>query len=316
MKAPIVKTAYEGKLAAKKRMSDEIWQHRHIYVILLPAVLFYLLFCYLPMFGTVIAFQKFSVAKGVFKSPFVGLEHFRSFLSDYNFWRLLRNTISISGYGLLFGFPTPIIFALLLNELKAKRFKRLVQTVTYMPHFISVVIVASLTLTFVSNDGVINTIRAMIGVDKVSFMSNPKYFYPVYTVSVIWQNFGWNSIIYLATLASVDVELYEAAVIDGANRWKQLLHITLPCIAPTIIILLILQIGNLLSVGFERIMLMYNPSVYERADVISTYVYRRGLLNGDYSYSAAVGMFNSIINFILLIGANSMSKYFSDTSLW
>lgn len=294
----------------------KIYQSRHLYIIMLPTLLFYLIFCYAPMFGIVIAFQKFSITKGILNSNFVGLDNFLKFMTDTNFWRLLRNTLSINLLGLLFAFPAPIVFALMLNEVKSNRFKKTVQTITYMPHFISVVVVSSLILTFVSSNGAINSILSFLGYEKISFMTNPNYFYPIYIISDIWQGLGWNSIIYIAALASVDQELYEAAKIDGAGKWKQLLHITLPGIAPTIVTLLIMRVGQMLNVGFEKIMLLYNPTIYSTADVISTYVYRRGLLNGEYSYSAAVGLFNSIVNFILLMSANFISRKTSGTALW
>ena len=295
---------------------NKILKFKHIYLILLPTLLYFLIFCYGPMFGAVIAFQKFSITKGIFGSAFVGLANFRDFLSNYKFWQLLRNTISINVLGLVFGFPAPIIFALLLNELRSQRFKKTIQTIVYMPHFISVVVVCSMVLTFVASDGFINTIWKVMGGETVPFMTQPKYFWGIYVISDIWQGLGWNSIIYMAALASVDVQLYEAATIDGAGRWKQMIHVTLPGIAPTIMILLIMRIGQMLSIGYEKIMLLYNPSIYETADVISTYVYRRGLLDNDYSYSAAVGLFNSVINFMLLLSANFVSKRATGNGLW
>lgn len=293
-----------------------IAQHKHIYIILLPTLLFYLIFRYAPMFGNIIAFQRFSITRGIMGSQFVGLQNFIDFLSNYKFWQLLRNTLSINLLGLLFSFPAPIILALLLNEVRNLKFKKAVQTITYMPHFISTVVVSSMILTFLSSDGLINSIRQSFGGTSIAFMTEPSYFYGIYIISDIWQQVGWGSIIYIAALASVDQALYEAATIDGAGRWKQMLHVTLPGIAPTIIILLIMRIGQMLSVGYEKIILLYNPSIYETADVISTYVYRRGLQEGDYSYSAAVGMFNSIINFTLLMTANFFSKKISGSSLW
>lgn len=294
----------------------KIYKHRQLYILLLPTLLYYLIFCYAPMFGLVMAFQDFSITKGFFKSEFIGFENFIMFFNDTNFWRLLKNTLSISLWQLAFAFPLPIIFALALNEISNARFKRIVQTVTYMPYFISLVVVSGLVLTFVSSDGLINTIYSMLGFEKVSFMTEPDYFYPIYTISSIWQHLGWDSIIYIAALAGIDQVLYEAAQIDGAGRWKQMLHVTLPGIAPTIIILLVLKIGSLMSVGYEKIMLLYNPTIYSKADVISTYVYKRGLINTEYSYSAAVGMFNSVINFILLVSANFISKKTTETGLW
>lgn len=304
------------KMRSSRRTASRILKYKHIYIILLPTILFYLIFRYIPMFGNVIAFQKFSITKGILESPFVGLKNFTDFLSNYKFWQLLRNTVSINVYNLIFGFPAPILLAVLLNEVRSTRFKRTVQTVTYLPHFISTVVVSSMILTFVSSDGMINAVRGMFGLDKISFMTEPNYFYPIYVLSEIWQKIGWDSIIYIAAIASIDQELYEAATIDGAGRFGKAWHITLPGIIPTIAILLIMRIGHMLTIGYEKIILLYNPSIYETADVISTYVYRRGLLEGDYSYSAAVGVFNSIINFILLMTANFCSKKVSGSGLW
>ena len=300
----------------KKSTWRRIIEHKHIYVILLPTLLYYLIFKYIPMFGNVIAFQDYSVTRGIFGSEFVGLKNFTDFLSNYKFGELLRNTLRINLYDLAFGFPAPILLALLLNEVRVTWFKKSVQTITYMPHFISTVIVSSLVLTFVSSDGMINSVRGLLGLESISFMTEPKYFNAIYLLSDIWQQVGWSSIIYIANISSIDQSLYEAATIDGAGRLKQAIHITLPGIAETIIILLIMRVGQMLSLGYEKIILLYNPAIYETADVISTYVYRRGLLEGDYGYSAAVGMFNSVINFILLMIANSASKKFQGVGLW
>lgn len=308
-----VKQAHHGKQTSRWHRAA---QYKQVYILLLPTLLIYLIFQYAPMFGLAIAFQKYSVTKGIFGSPFVGLENFKNFLTNYKFWELMRNTLSINIYGFIFGFPTPILFALLLNEMKQRHCRKLIQTVTYMPHFISTVVVSSMILSFVASDGVINHLRIALGGEAVSFMTEPKYFYFIYIASDIWQNVGWSSIIYIAALSSVDQEQYEAAAIDGAGRFKQMLHITLPGIAPTIITMMILRIGQLLTVGYEKIILLYNPSIYQTADVISTYVYRRGLLEGDYSYSAAVGMFNSVFNFLFLIASNTISRKVSGSGLW
>jgi len=294
----------------------QVLKSRDIYIILLPTILYFLVFKYIPMFGNIIAFQDYSVTKGILRSKFIGLENFQEFLSDYYFFRLLRNTLSINLLMLIFSFPLPIIFAILINEIKNLKYKKAVQTITYMPHFISTVVVCSMVLTFVSSNGILNALRTLCGLEKISFMTNPDYFYPVYIISGIWQNFGWGSIIYVASMASIDQELYEAAAIDGAGRFQKIWSITLPCLLPTIIIQLILNIGNMLTIGFEKVMLLYNPSIYETADVISTYVYRKGLLEGEFGYSTAVSMFNSIINLILLVTSNRVCKKLSGSSLW
>ena len=299
-----------------KGLVDRIIKYWRVYTLLAPTLIFFLVFHYVPMFGNIIAFQRFSIARGILGSDFVGFENFVDFLINYKFWELLTNTFKISFYRLVFVFPAPVIFALLLNEIRAVKFKKSVQTITYLPHFISVVVVSGMILNFVSYNGIINSLRVTLNMDRINFMIFPEYFYTILISSDIWQHLGWESIIYIAALAAIDQELYEAATVDGAGRWDQMCHITLPSLLPTIMILLIMRIGRLLSVGHEKIILLYNPSIYETADVISTYVYRRGLLEGSYGYSAAVGIFNSLINFILLLTANYTSKKVTSSGLW
>lgn len=301
----------------QRSLVKRIIRYRHIYIILLPVLLFYFIFAYLPIGGNLMAFQKYSITKGIWGSKWVGLDNFRKFLTSYNFWHLLRNTVLISVYNLAVNFPAPIILALLLNEIRNMKFKKLVQTVTYMPHFISAVVICSMVLLFLSSEGLFNSIRAVFGAEAISFMTHAGYFRTIYVLMNLWQSIGWGSIIYIAAIAGIDQELYEAAVIDGAGRWKQALHVTLPGISETIVILLIMKIGQILSVGYERILLLYNPTIYETADVISTYVYRRTLLEGgNYGYSTAIDMFNSIINLILLVSANRISRKVSGKGLW
>ncbi len=300
----------------KNRLLTSIAGHKNIYIMLIPVIAYYVLFAYVPMFGNIMAFQDYKITRGIFESNFVGFKHFNSFLNDVYFWRLIKNTIRINVYGLVFGFPAPIIFALLLNEVRNISFKKTVQTITYMPHFISTVIICGMITSFVAREGVINSIIVSLGGSPLEFMTDPKYFVGIYTISGIWQNMGWSSIIYISALSSIDQELYEAASIDGASRWKQTIHITIPGILPTVSILLIMQIGQMLSVGFEKVMLLYNPSIYETADIISTYVYRQGILGANYSYSAAVGLFNSVVNFILLVSVNAFSRKISGNGLF
>lgn len=293
-----------------------IKQNADVYLLFLPTLVFYFIFRYMPMFGNLIAFQDYSLMRGVFGSEWVGFEHFKNFLTNYKFFELLRNTIMISGLSLIIGFPLPIIFALLLNETKNLRFKKVVQTITYMPHFLSSVIVVGILMTFVSSEGVINAVLGFFGKDPIQFMTTPKYFPWIYTVTDIWQQLGWNSIIYVAAIAGVDQELYEAASVDGAGRFRKIWNVTLPSILPTIVVILVMSVGKMLTVGYEKIILMYNPTIYETADVISTYVYRKGLLEADYGFSTAVSMFNSICNCILLFVANFASKKISGEGLW
>ena len=299
-----------------KKISKDFMVNKSLYLMVLPILLYFIIFKYIPMYGASIAFKNFSIVKGITGSSWVGFKHFERFFSSIYFWRLLKNTFNISINTILWGFPAPIIFALALNEVKKRRFKSVVQTLTYLPHFISLVIVIGLVKKFTLTDGLINDFIVAIGGERFPMLQIPKFFLPIYITSEVWQTFGWNSIIYLAALAGIDEQLYEAAKIDGANRWKQTLNITLPAISPTIIILLILRIGSVLSVGFEKIILMYSPATYEVADVISTYVYRTGLLEMNFSYSTAIGLFNSFLNFTFLIVANKLSRRFSETSLW
>lgn len=291
-------------------------KNKYVYIMAIPVIIYYLLFYYEPMYGALIAFKNFSPANGILDSPWAGFKHFEMFFTSYYFERLIKNTLLINLYGVVFSFPAPILLALLLNEVRSNRYKSLVQTVSYLPHFISLVVIVGMVLEFTSKQGLVNDMIAILGMERVSFMTKPQWFRSIYIISDIWQGIGWGSIIYLAALSNIDPQLYEASKIDGAGRWKQVLHITLPGLAPTVIILLILRIGSMMSVGHEKIILMYNPSIYDTADVISTFVYRKGIQEMSYSYSTAVGLFNSIINFLLIILANFISRKTSETSLW
>lgn len=299
------------------KLKKNIIRDRALLLIMIPVVAYFIIFCYLPMYGVIIAFKDFIPGKGLTSGEWVGLKHFYMFFNSIYFGRLVRNTVLISVYGLLWGFPIPIMFALMLNELKDGLYKRAIQTISYLPHFISVVVVVGMMYNFLSvQDGIVNVFIEKFGGMSINFFNTPKYFRTMYIASGIWQEFGWSSIIYLAALSSIDPQLYEAAKIDGANRWQKMIHITIPGILPTIIILLILSLGSIMSVGFEKIILMYNPSTYEVSDVISTYTYRRGILGSSYSFGAAVGFFNSVINFTLLLIFNYFSKKVSSISLW
>ncbi|HHV95977.1 MAG TPA: sugar ABC transporter permease [Clostridiaceae bacterium] len=299
-----------------KDLLKRIYKSRYLYIMLLPTIAFYIIFHYLPMYGIIIAFKDFKASRGILGSPWVGFKHFEQFFSSYYFFRLIRNTFLLNFYGLIFGFPAPIILAILLNELRSEKFKRFVQSVSYLPHFISVVIVVGFIVDFFSQNGIVNNLLSLFGIEPINFLIEPKWFRPLYVGSGIWQGIGWGSIIYLAAISGIDPELYEAAIIDGAGRFRKIISITIPSIAPTIIIQLIFRIGGMMSVGFEKVFLMYNASTYETADVISTFVYRSGLQRAQYSYAAAVGLFNTIINFILLIGANYISRITTESSLW
>ncbi len=298
--------------AIKKDFKKNKW----LILMALPVVAWYILFHYVPMYGVIIAFKEFSPVKGILGSNWVGLRHFQDFFSSIYAWRVIRNTLLINFYQLVFGFPAPIILALLLNEIRSKHFKKMVQTVTYLPHFVSTVVICGMIIDFFARNGLINDIIAAFGGSRTIFLLQPEWFRTIYVSTGIWQGVGWGSIIYLAALAGIDTELYEAVTIDGAGRWKQFLHITLPGIAPTIVILLIMNIGRMMSEGYEKVILLYNPNTYETADLISSFVYRRGLVDANYSFSAAVGLFNSLVNLILLAIANYISRKVNETSLW
>lgn len=289
---------------------------KYLYLIIFIPMVYYTVFHYLPMYGVIVAFKDYNIVKGVMASPWVGFKHFEKFLTDVYFWKLVRNTLLLNIYGLVFGFPMPIVIAILLNELKAKRYKKMIQTVSYLPHFISTVVVCGMVVNFLASDGILNQIITFFGGKNIQFLMYPQYFRTIYTLSGIWQTAGWTSIIYLAALTAVDQEVIEAAMIDGANRWHKIRHVTLPAIAPTISIMLIMNLGKLMNLGYEKILLLYNGSTYETADVIATYVYRRGILSNDFSYATAVGLFQSVIGVLLLVGSNKISKKLSETSLW
>lgn len=298
------------------RIKTGFLRDRQLLLMLLPVVAYFIVFHYIPMYGATIAFRNYSPARGFTGSPWVGFVHFARFFRSVYFERLVVNTILLNVLALAFGFPAPIVLALLLNEVKTRWFKNSVQTITYLPHFISLVVIVGLLREFTITSGLVNDIRVFFGLQRLPLLQLPEYFRTLYVTSEIWQTIGWNSIIYLAALSGVDSQLYEAAKIDGANRWKQTLHVTLPGIQSTIIILLILRMGRMFTIGFEKIILMYNPSTYSVADVISTFVYRSGLLEMNFSFSTAVGLFNSVLNFAMLLLANRLSKRYSETSLW
>lgn len=287
-----------------------------VYLMLLPVMVYYIAFCYKPMYGMIIAFQDYNPSLGISGSKWVGLKHFYDFFNSFYFARILTNTLRISLSTLLFSFPAPIILALLINELRSARFAKAVQTVSYLPHFISIVVICGMIKEFTLEDGIINDVLAFFGVARQNYLLNKDAFVPIYVLSGIWQSIGWGSIVYLAALSGVDEQLYEAAVIDGAGRWQMIWKITIPSILPTIFVMLILQIGNMLNVGYEKIILLYNSTTYETADVISSFTYRKGLQEFNWSYSTAVGCFNSVINFLLLFTSNTLSKKFNDVSLW
>ncbi|MDR2553582.1 MAG: ABC transporter permease subunit [Treponema sp.] len=288
-----------------------------LYLFLVPAAVYYIVFHYMPMYGALIAFQDFNPFKGMAGSPWVGVKHFRDFFGSVYFIRLLRNTVLLSLYGLIFGFPMPVIFALLLNEVKSRKFRSAVQTISYMPHFVSTVVLCGLIVQFLTpNTGLISRIIENISGRPSGILDEARWFRAIYITSGIWQGIGWGSIIYFAALTSINPSLYEAADIDGAGRIQKMIHISLPGLLPTMVTLLILDLGRILNIGFEKVILLYRSSTYETADIISTYVYRSGLISQQYSFAAAVGLFNSVVGLILVLLSNHASRRIVRQSLW
>lgn len=297
-------------------LGRDLRRHWQLYLLFVPVLAWYLIFAYAPLYGVLAAFQRFNIRKGILGSPWVGLKNFRDFFSSYYFLRILGNTLRLNIADLLFAWPSSIVFALLLNEVGHSATKRSIQTLTYLPHFISLVVVCGLIADFSAVDGVLNDLRAFFGGERIALLSRRNLFTPIYVISNIWQGMGYGSIIYLAAIGGINSELYEAAMLDGAGRLRQTWHVTLPGLQPTIITLLILRIGSLLNVSFEKILLLMNDANRETADVISTFVYQKGMVEAVYGYSTAVGLFNSAVCLLFLVLSNQISRTFSETSLW
>lgn len=300
-----------------KLFISNLYRDKYLYLLLAPMMIWTFLFKYKPLYALQIAFKDYNLFKGIEASKWVGLEHFETFFTGPYFLRIMTNTLILNLMILVIGFPAPIILALLINEIRYKGFRKWIQTATYLPHFISSVVIAGIVINFLSpSSGIVNLMMGKVGLEKIYFLIKPEFFRGIFVSMNIWQEAGFNSIVFLAALSSIDPQLYEAAKIDGANKWKQMLNVTLPGITPTIMIMLIIRIGNLLNLSFEKIILLYNPSTYETADVLSTYVYRTGLVNAQYDLGAAVGLFEAFVAFILVFGANALSKKFTQNSLW
>ncbi|HOJ10313.1 MAG TPA: ABC transporter permease subunit [Clostridiales bacterium] len=288
-----------------------------LYIFLLPALIYIIIFAYWPMYGIQIAFKNFSSTKGIWNSPWIGFKHFTTFFNSYRFWNLIKNTLTINLYQLVAGFPVPILLALILNYSTMKKLSKFAQTATYAPHFISTVVMVGMLILFLSpGNGVVNKLLSYMNLKPVFFMGEEVYFKHIFVWSGVWQNAGWNSIIYIAVLTNVSPELHEAAVIDGASKIKRIWHIDVPALLPTAIILLIMRMGNIMNVGFEKALLMQNNLNLNASEVISTYTYKVGLINAQYSYSTAIGLFNNVINFTLLVLVNRFARSISNTSLW
>ncbi|PTX56308.1 carbohydrate ABC transporter membrane protein 1 (CUT1 family) [Litoreibacter ponti] len=300
-----------------ERIVDTLKRDWQLYLMLAPLVIWLLLFLYKPMYGLQVAFKDYSIFRGVANSPWIGFEHFETLFGNDQFLRALRNTVIISFWTLLIGFPVPILLALMFNEIINHTFKKWTQTIVYLPHFISSVIIAGIVITaFSPSAGIVNTVIGWFGFEPVYFLTRAEWFRPIFIGTGIWQEAGFQSIVYLAAIAGVSPTLYESAVVDGASRWQMMWKITIPSIMPTIIIMLIIRIGNILEVSFEMIILLYQPATYETADVVNTFIYRQGIQAGQYDFAAAAGLFNAVIAFVLVISANALSRRYSNTSLW
>ncbi|NOU74989.1 ABC transporter permease subunit [Paenibacillus sp. LMG 31458] len=300
----------------RNKIGKDFLLNKYLYLMILPVIVYYVTFNYIPMYSALIAFKDYNPMRGVGGSEWVGFTHFTDLFQSFYLWRILKNTIILSVYSLLFEFPAPIILALFINEVKHKLIRKFVQSSSYLPYFISLVVICGMIKDFTNSGGVVNSIITFLGGDGNAMLEKPELFRPIYVLSEIWQKIGWESIIYIAALMNIDQDQYEAARIDGANRFKQMLYVTLPGLLPTITIMFIIRMGNIMNVGYEKILLLYNPAIFETSDVINTYVFRKGILEFDWSYSAAVGLLNSLINLVLLFYANRLSRKISENSLW
>ncbi len=302
----------------KHQFLKRLVKERDYWILSIPGILFFIVFRYVPILGNIIAFKNYNIYLGFVKSPWVGLKYFKEFLFNPDFYNVMRNTLLLGVYEIIFTFPIPILFALFLSEIRNTQYRKLIQTVSYMPHFLSVVVVCSMLTMFLSpTNGMINVmLKNTFGIEPVYFLGRSEWFRTIYVSSSVWQNFGFNSIIYIAALAGVDTALYEAAEIDGCGRIKKMWHISIPSILPTMVVLFVLKIGGIMSIGFEKVLLLYSPMTYDVADIISTFVYRAGLVDTRFSYATAVGFFNSVISSLFVVSANYFSRKFAESSLW
>jgi len=305
----------EGK-SVLDRCAKALKRDKYLYLMFLLPAAYFVVFHYVPMYGVTLAFKDFDIGKGILRSPWAGLKYVEKFLSNPYSWKLIRNTVLLRLWELALGFPVPIILALLLNELRNEQFKRFVQSCSYFPHFISIVVVCGMIVTFLGSTGPVNSIVKLFGGKPYPWLQRADLFRLIYTVSGIWQHTGWNSVLYLAALTGIDPRLYEAAMIDGAGRWQRLRYVTIPGIVPTVMILFLLTIGRILVVGYQKVFLLYSGATYETADVLGTYIYRRGIEAADFSFATAVGLFQSMVGLVFIVASNAIAKRVSETSLW
>jgi putative aldouronate transport system permease protein len=298
------------------RFARLVVRDRYLLLMMVLPAMYFIVFCYLPMYGVTLAFKRFDIGKGIMDSPWIGLQNFREFFANPYSYKVIVNTLMLRVWHLTLGFPMPIVIALLLNEIRNNRFKRLVQTSSYLPHFISLVVVCGMVVSFLSSDGILNSIVKALGGQPQPWLQLPQYFRPIWLISGVWQDAGWTSVIYLAALSSISPELYEAALVDGANRWQRIRHITIPGIMPTVTIMFLLRVGQLLALDFQKVLLLYTPSTYETADILGTYIYRRGILMADFSFATAVGLFQALVGLVFIVGANTIAKKAGQSGLW
>lgn len=298
------------------RWAKALLRDKYLHLMMALPVAYFVIFHYVPMYGVTLAFKEFDIEKGILGSPWVGLKHIQAFLTNPYSYKLIRNTVLLRLWQLALAFPAPIVLALLLNEIRHQKFKRVVQTCSYLPHFISLVVVCGMIISFLASDGPVNSIIKFFGGKPYPWLQRAEWFRPIFVFSGIWQSTGWGSVIYLAALTAINPELYEAAVIDGAGRWQRMWHITLPGIAPTVTIMFLLNMGQMLNVGYQKVLLLYSGATYETADVLGTYIYRRGITGADYGFATAVGLFQSLVGLIFVVGSNWVAKRLGDTSLW
>ena len=305
------------KLGATLRHIGRILERdRFLYLMMLLPAVYFIVFAYVPMYGLTLAFKKFDIEKGILGSPWVGFRYFEEFFRNPYSYKLIYNTVMLRIWHLTLGFPAPILLALMLNEIRRERFKRLVQTASYLPHFISLVVVCGMVVSFLSSDGILNNLVKALGGQSQQWLQKPQYFRPIWLISGIWQDAGWSSVIYLAALTAISPELYEAALVDGANRWQRIRNITIPGIMPTVTIMFLLRVGQMLTVDFQKVLLLYQPTTYETADILGTYIYRRGIIGADFSYATAVGLFQALVGLVFIVGSSWLAKKLGQSGLW
>jgi len=303
-------------LEALRHFGRILARDKFLYLMMLLPAIYFIIFSYIPMYGLTLAFKKFDIEKGILGSPWIGFRYFEEFFRNPYSYKLIYNTVMLRIWHLTLGFPAPILLALMLNEIRRERFKRIVQTSSYLPHFISLVVVCGMVVSFLSSDGILNNLVKALGGQSKPWLQLPQYFRPIWLISGIWQDAGWSSVIYLAALTAISPELYEAALVDGANRWQRIRNITIPGIMPTVTIMFLLRVGQMLTVDFQKVLLLYTPTTYETADILGTYIYRRGIIGADFSFATAVGLFQALVGLVFIVASNWGAKKLGQSGLW